>query len=202
MRIYTRRGDAGQTDLIGGSRVGKDHLRVRCFGCVDELNATLGLAIAGCHQDAIKSPLITVQHRLFDIGAQLATPHPPNPAPATGMAEKPPLEQEITAMERIMDDAQARLDPLRAFVLPGGCELSARLHLARAVCRRAEREAVELSRSEPVDPLAIRYLNRLSDMLFVLARLANHLAGEGDVLWEKAQPDDVPSAPDGSGPPS
>jgi len=190
MRIYTRRGDTGQTDLIGGSRVGKDHLRVRCFGCVDELNATLGLAIAGCDDDAIKTPLITVQHRLFDLGAQLASPDPPKPAPPAQQAEKPPLEQEIEDLERVMDQADARLEPLRAFILPGGVELSARLHLTRAVCRRAERITVELNRTEPIDPLAIRYLNRLSDLLFVLARLANHLAGVDDVRWVPREPGD------------
>ncbi|MFI4859620.1 MAG: cob(I)yrinic acid a,c-diamide adenosyltransferase [Phycisphaerales bacterium JB063] len=190
MRIYTRRGDAGQTDLIGGARVGKCHPRVEAFGCVDELNAALGLALAGCGNDVVTTALITVQHRLFDLGAQLATPDPEKPAGppdgAAGGTLGARLATEIRAMEAQMDRANAQLPALTAFILPGGCELAARLHLARTACRRAERRVVELAQHQRVDSQTIAYLNRLSDMLFVLARLANHDAGDDDVKWQPA----------------
>ncbi|XAM00289.1 cob(I)yrinic acid a,c-diamide adenosyltransferase [Phycisphaeraceae bacterium D3-23] len=186
MRIYTRRGDAGQTDLIGGPRVGKCHPRVEAFGCVDELNAALGWALAGCGNDVVIAALITVQHRLFDLGAQLATADPAGPEPPAEDAAQGLLARDIRAMEQHMDQAGAVLAPLKAFILPGGCELAARLHLARTVCRRAERRVVELAESASIDPQVMAYLNRLSDLLFVLARRANHDAGEGDVRWRPA----------------
>ncbi len=186
MRIYSRRGDSGQTDLIGGPRVGKDHPRVRAVGCVDELNATLGLALACCEDDAIKTPLITAQHRLFDLGAALAAQKPYKPTPPPTEAPKTGFLADAEAMEQAMDQADRRLEPLTGFILPGGCELAARLHLARTVCRRAERHVVDLASGTPIDPGILTYLNRLSDLLFVLARLANRLAGEDDVLWRPA----------------
>ncbi|MEM9414515.1 MAG: cob(I)yrinic acid a,c-diamide adenosyltransferase [Planctomycetota bacterium] len=184
MRIYTRRGDAGETDLIGGPRVGKCHPRVEAFGSVDELNAALGWVLAGCENDAISSALITVQHRLFDLGARLAAVEPDA---AAGGGVEACLRAEVREMEAAMDKASGVLPPLKAFVLPGGCELSSRLHLARTVCRRAERRVVELAGQVPVEPQIAVYLNRLSDLLFVLARLANHDAGAGDVRWKPTE---------------
>lgn len=177
MKLYTKRGDDGQTDLIGGQRVAKDHLRVAAYGCVDELNASIGLALAHCQMDAVGQPLITAQARLFDLGAQLATP---------GSQEQPTQRikpDHIQQVERQIDAASDDLPPLKHFILPGGTELSARLHLARTVCRRAERAVVTLAEHEPVDPLVGVYLNRLADLLFALARQANALAGVEDVPW-------------------
>lgn len=186
MRIYTRHGDLGQTDLIGGPRVGKDHPRVVAVGCVDELNAALGLALACCEDDATQSPLITAQHRLFDLGADLARHGPYKPTPGGSNTAKHGFSDAAAGLERLMDTLDADLGPLTGFILPGGCESAARLHLARTVCRRAERAAVELHAAEPVDPSILVYLNRLSDLLFVLARRANQRSGRGDVLWEKS----------------
>lgn len=178
MKLYSKRGDDGQTDLIGGSRVAKSHLRVCAYGEVDELNATIGLALAGCSIDAVRRPLITAQHLLFEAGAQLANPdHGPENARVT--------EEHVSGLESQIDSACEPLEPLRSFILPGGSELAARLHLARTVCRRAERRVVELASAEPVDPRVVVYLNRLADLLFALARLANHEAGVPDVPWVK-----------------
>lgn len=183
MKLYTKRGDAGLTDLIGGTQVGKAHLRVQAYGSVDELNAALGLSLANCLIDAIKAPLITAQHRLFDLGAQLATPPADPPAPQP----KPRITADhVRQVETQIDAISGLLTPLARFILPGGCELAARLHLARTVCRRAERLVVALAQSDTVDPQALIYLNRMSDLLFALARLANEDAGCGDVPWEQA----------------
>eukprot|EP00752_Nemacystus_decipiens_P016581 g14821.t1 len=177
MKLYTKRGDDGHTDLIGGVRVPKHHLRVCAYGAVDELNATVGLALADCQIDAMKDVLITAQCRLFDLGADLATPGSDNKASSR-------LKQDhIRVLEQQIDTASDQLEPLRNFILPGGTVLAARLHLARTVCRRAERQAVALAEQEPVDPLATVYLNRLADLLFALARLANAEAGVADVPW-------------------
>lgn len=177
MKLYTKRGDDGMTDLIGGARVPKHHPRVAAYGGVDELNAMIGLACAGCEMDALRQPLITAQARLFDLGAQLATPgsdQDAKPRITTDHAEQ--IEGQIDALSE-------RVPPLRSFILPGGTGLAARLHVARTVCRRAERGVVELAQTEPVDPAAPVYLNRLADLLFVLARVANAEAGVDDVPW-------------------
>ncbi|MFN3166184.1 MAG: cob(I)yrinic acid a,c-diamide adenosyltransferase [Phycisphaeraceae bacterium] len=177
MKLYTKRGDDGMTDLIGGSRVPKHHPRVAAYGGVDELNAMIGLALAGCEMDALRQPLITAQGRLFDLGAQLATPRSDQDAGARITADHArQLEQQIDAVSD-------RLPPLRSFILPGGTDLAARLHAARTVCRRAERGVAELAQAEPIDPAALVYLNRLADLLFALARLANAEAGVADVPW-------------------
>lgn len=177
MKLYTKRGDDGQTDLIGGVRVPKSHLRVAAYGAVDELNASIGLALACCNTDAIRLPLITAQALLFDLGAQLATPASDKPDSNRIMAN------HINELEQQIDAATQPLPDLRSFILPGGTELAARLHLSRAVCRRAERGVVALAEHESVDDIAVVYLNRLSDLLFTLARLANHHAGVEDVPW-------------------
>jgi cob(I)alamin adenosyltransferase len=177
MKLYTKRGDKGLTDLIGGARVSKNHLRVGAYGAVDELNATIGLALAECEIDAIREPLITVQSRLFDLGADLATPSSDETASARIKRD------HVEELERSIDSTSDRLEPLRNFIMPGGTTLAARLHLARTVCRRAERDVVALADADRVDPISTIYLNRLADLLFALARLANAEAGVADVPW-------------------
>lgn len=172
------------TDLYRGGRVRKDDLRVAAYGDVDELNSHLGLARTGAREKAevaVVEPLETVQSRLFDLGADLATP-----VDATAEAVGRIGELEIAEAERWIDAASAAVPPLKAFILPGGSELAARLHVARTVCRRAERSCVALAAVEPIGPDVGVYLNRLSDLLFALARQANAVAGVADVAWVKA----------------
>lgn len=183
MKIYTRGGDEGETSLFGGSRVGKDDVRVRALGEVDELNAVLGWALRGVEDAVVRARLESIQHDLFALGAELATPAP---APGRKRPETPGLpEGRAQELERWIDEAQDDLPPLTAFVLPGGVGSAAALHLARTVCRRAERSVVTLTQSDEVDPHVLVYLNRLSDLLFVLARGENHRAGAGDVEWQR-----------------
>lgn len=181
MKIYTRTGDSGDTALFGGGRVGKDHPRVAAYGDVDELNSVLGVVRAteptGFHDALLEG----VQRDLFSIGGHLATPDPARVAKAL---EKASLSSaRVEEFERTIDSADAELPPLRAFVLPGGTPKAAALHLARTVCRRAERSVVHLAHGDTVPAEFITYLNRLSDLLFTLARVANHRAGKGDVTW-------------------
>jgi len=185
MKIYTRTGDRGDTGLFGGGRVPKDHVRVDAYGEVDELNSTLGLVVLhldAAGEQALADGLRQVQGDLFTLGANLATP-----APEDGGRENayiPPLDPaRIEAMEQWIDAADGELQPLASFVLPGGSPAAAVLHLARTVCRRAERRVVTLSQQATVRPEYVMYLNRLSDLLFTLARLANHRAGIPDVPW-------------------
>ncbi|MDT8345463.1 MAG: cob(I)yrinic acid a,c-diamide adenosyltransferase [Thermohalobaculum sp.] len=179
-RIYTRTGDAGETGLGDGSRVAKHSARVAAYGTVDEVNATVGLARlhAGGEVDA---SLARIQNDLFDLGADLCRPHMERDAEA----QYPPLRMvpaQVERLEREIDAMNARLQPLRSFILPGGSALAAYLHLSRTVCRRAERLTVELAATEGVNEAAIRYLNRLSDWFFVASRIAND-DGRADVLW-------------------
>lgn len=179
-RIYTRTGDKGDTALGDGARVPKDAVRVEAYGTVDELNATLGLARLHA-EGAAAAGVERIQNDLFDLGADLCTPG----FEADAEAPYPRLRivaAQVDRLEREIDAMNAGMKPLRSFILPGGGALAAHLHLARTVCRRAERGAVTLARAESVNPEAVRYLNRLSDWLFVSARAANH-DGEGDVLW-------------------
>lgn len=181
MKIYTRTGDAGDTGLFGGSRVPKDDPRVAAYGDVDELNAALGLARATPPGELFDETLEAVQRDLFAIGGRLAAP---DPAKGRAALEKTALEAaRVGALEAAIDEADLELAPLRAFVLPGGAPKAAALHLARTVCRRAERSVVALAREADVPPVLLVYLNRLSDLLFTLARLANHRAGRPDVTW-------------------
>jgi cob(I)alamin adenosyltransferase len=186
MKIYTKTGDSGETGLFGGGRVPKDSARVEAYGEVDELNAALGLAAAAleeAREAAVAERLRLLQGDLFALGANLAAPRDEEgrrrsahvPALPTGRVEE---------MERWMDEAEEELPPLRNFVLPGGTEAASRLHLARTVCRRAERRVVTLARLEAIEPEVVVYLNRLSDLLFTLARLANRRAGREDVEWK------------------
>ena len=182
MKIYTRTGDGGETSLAGGDRVPKDHLRVTAYGDVDELNAAIGLARATPPADTADAALAEVQRDLFAIGGALASPEPAALRPAQ-RAKVAVTAERIRALEQAIDDAERELSPLRQFILPGGAPRAAAFHLARTVCRRAERSAVHLAREQPVAPEILVYLNRLSDLLFVLARQANHRAGAADVTW-------------------
>ncbi|TVP72940.1 MAG: cob(I)yrinic acid a,c-diamide adenosyltransferase [Gemmatimonadales bacterium] len=186
MKIYTRTGDTGETALFGGGRVAKTHARVQAYGTVDELNAFLGRGLLKVESEWIRSRLSLVQHDLFALGAILATP----PAgEGRRRPEVPPLpEGRILEMETWMDEADGELPPLRSFVLPGGSPGAAELHLCRTVCRRAERLVVDLAHEEPDVRELVRYLNRLSDVFFVMARLENHRTGAGDTPWEKEAP--------------
>ena len=179
-RIYTRTGDHGETGLFGGARVSKDHPRVRAYGSVDELNAVLGLARAAGPSQEIDTILERLQHQLFDLGAELATPDAAHRA-GGHIARATP--ERVAALERDIDRFQDRLPPLRQFVLPGGTPAASALHHARTVARRAERAIVRLASSEPVNPELLKYVNRLSDLLFVLARAANHAAGQAEPTW-------------------
>src|SRR4249920_889261 len=174
-KIYTRGGDKGETSLGDGSRVSKLDPRVRAYGAVDELNALIGLALAGELPDSFRDPLEQIQNALFDLGADLSVPY----ADDDGRLR---IEQrQIDELERLCDRFNADLPELKSFVLPGGTEAAARLHVARTVCRRAERDVLAAAAEMSIDPLAPAYLNRLSDLLFILARAAN--AGGDEPLW-------------------
>jgi cob(I)alamin adenosyltransferase len=182
-RIYTKRGDAGETGLVGGQRVPKDAARIEAYGTVDELNAFIGLAAGSCAEDsrlgALAAILRRVQHELFNLGSILAT------EPADVHPNQPRVTvAEIAQLEREIDAMNADLPALRSFVLPGGTRLNAELHVTRTVCRRAERLLVAMARETSVPPEVIPYLNRLSDAMFVWSRWANHVLGVPEVLWE------------------
>ena len=181
-RIYTKTGDKGETGLGDGSRVPKDHPRVAAYGTVDELNAVLGLLLAGgTGLDSATADLLrSIQNDLFDVGADLCVP----PAPDEKALRVRPEQSD--RLETAIDLYNESLKPLKSFVLPGGSAAAAWCHLARTVCRRAERDVVALSHSEAVNPQVIIYLNRLSDLLFVLARVCND-NGQNDVLWQPGQ---------------
>lgn len=179
-RIYTRTGDAGETGLFGGDRVSKAAARVAAYGEVDELNAVLGWVLVKTADPLVRDRLRVIQADLFTLGAHLATP-----PDARSRGHLPPLpEERVTEFERWIDSAEEEMEPLRSFILPGGDEAGAALHLARTVCRRAERVVVALAGDEPVDATIIVYLNRLSDLLFDLARLANHRAEHPETPWQ------------------
>jgi len=176
-RIYTRGGDAGETSLGDGSRVSKLDCRIGAFGTVDELNSALGVVLAGDVPAGLREPLTRIQQMLFDIGADLSVPW--------GVTDRLRVEQEmIDWLEGLCDDFNAELPELKSFVLPGGTEAAARLHVARTICRRAERDVLLGSEELELNPLVLVYLNRLSDLLFILARTANAAAGVDEPLWK------------------
>jgi cob(I)alamin adenosyltransferase len=177
-RIYTRAGDAGETSLGNGTRVPKTDARIDAYGTVDELNAVLGLVLAGEVRPELRTALERVQNELFDLGADLAVPFDDERRERLRVGRA-----QVEALEALCDRANEELEPLRSFVLPGGTETAARLHLARTVCRRAERLSVALDAEHGVNPEALAYLNRLSDLLFILARAANAAAGMPEPLW-------------------
>jgi len=179
VKIYTKTGDGGETSLLGGTRVPKDHRRVAAYGDVDETNAAIG-AVRALAQVPLEQLLLGVQKDLFAIGAQLADP---TQKVAAKQAKAAVTASHVRRLEKAIDAREARLPPLRSFVLPGGTPTAALLHQARAVCRRAERSVVTLARVEDVDPRVVVYLNRLSDLLFVLARFENHRAGLDEPRW-------------------
>ncbi len=188
MKLYTRSGDDGTTGLFGGQRVSKDHPRVAAYGTVDELNAALGLCASGCDpQNPLHARLIEIfrelQSRLFDIGADLATPE--------GAKHEAKVlritDEQVQEVERWIDAVEEKNQPMKSFVLPGGTDLAARLHLARTICRRAERSMISLLHAEPVSEGAIIYVNRVSDLLFAMARRVNLDAGVSDVPWIPAK---------------
>ncbi|MGC8540156.1 MAG: cob(I)yrinic acid a,c-diamide adenosyltransferase [Phycisphaerae bacterium] len=181
MRIYTRQGDQGQTSLFDGTRVSKDDMRLATYGTVDELNSWLGMAASICRHEQLRELLNQLQHQLFDLGADLATPiDSPNSSRVNRINP-----QHAANLELQIDAATAELPVLKEFILPGGSPLASHLHIARTVCRRAERHLVELIRQQPTGEAPLVYLNRLSDLLFVLARLANKLDGHPETHWHK-----------------
>ena len=182
-RIYTRTGDQGDTALGDGTRVPKDHPRVAAYGAVDELNAVLGMLLNHFPENAEAELLRSIQNDLFDVGADLCLPQPADEAPGAKLRVR---AEQATRLEAAIDRLNESLAPLTSFVLPGGRPAAAWCHLARTVCRRAERDVVALAHREPVNPQVIVYLNRLSDLLFVLARVYNN-NGRDDVLWRPGQ---------------
>ena len=179
MKIYTKTGDEGDTSLFSGGRVAKDDLRVEAYGTVDELNSWLGLIRSHDLPPAPAAWLETIQNDLFVIGADLATPLDSHPAWLVRLTEPP-----VAALETAIDQMDEHLTPLRAFILPGGTSAAAETHIARTVCRRAERACVRLQHVSAINPVLIRYLNRLSDFLFTLARELNRQSGEAETKWQ------------------
>ncbi len=186
-RVYTRSGDKGTTALVGGARVPKDSRRVECYGAIDELNSVLGLVRAFNREEPasparerLEAILKRLQNELFDLGGQLATPAQ---AEYEGMFRVG--EGDVRALEQLVDECQKDLQPLRSFVLPGGGQVSGLLHLARTVCRRAEREILRLSREEEIGDFVLPYINRLGDLLFALSRSVGMQRGEDEHLWER-----------------
>lgn len=178
MKIYTKTGDKGETSLFGGERVSKDALRIEAYGTVDELNSLLGVVRSLKPDGEVGTILERIQNDLFALGADLATPQ------SSSNTKVPRMEtRHAEELEPIIDSLESKLRPLKAFILPGGSPVGAHLHLARTVCRRGERLVVKLSKSENIGTAPVVYLNRLSDLLFVLARYANHLEGEQETEW-------------------
>lgn len=181
MKIYTETGDDGTTGLFGGGRVSKGDPRLSAYGTIDELNSVLGVARAGELSQGMGEMLETLQHQMFALGAELATPNPES----QGIVLLG--EQVVNGLEQWIDQLEESLPPLKTFILPGGTPTAARLHQARCVCRRAEREIVKLAESVELRPFVLKYVNRVSDLLFVLARTANHEADVADIAWVKPQ---------------
>ena len=188
-KVYTRTGDAGKTRLAGGQEVWKDSLRVEAYGTVDELDAVIGLARATHAEHASKDPRLAtledelrhIQHKLLDLGSLLAT------TPGKRLRNMPQVtEEDVTRLESLIDGLNKELGPLKEFILPAGGRLASVLHVARTVCRRAERSCVKLSREEPLSPVLLAYINRLGDALFVLARWVAKVQGESEHLWERS----------------
>ncbi|MDY0002916.1 MAG: cob(I)yrinic acid a,c-diamide adenosyltransferase [Polyangia bacterium] len=180
--IYTRGGDRGETSLLDGSRVPKDALRVEAYGTIDEANSWVGAALAFLEDPRLTEGLTFLQHRLYNCSSNVATP------PGAGIQPTLVREEDVACLEEAIDFYDHASGPIRVFVLPGGCRAAGMLHVARTVCRRAERCLVALGAKEAVDPLVIRFVNRASDLLFAAARYANFLDGRGDLPWQKDLP--------------
>lgn len=179
MKIYTKKGDQGQTFLFGGGPYPKDSERIEAYGSVDELNSVVGCALVELQDKELQSACLEIQRQLFIVGAELATLNP-TPELAAGFIQ----DRHVQALEKQIDAWEGELEPLKKFILPGGAKAAALLHLARTVCRRAERQVVAVSHDQAVRPELLVYLNRLSDWLFVLARVVNRRAKVEDILWE------------------
>lgn len=176
-KIYTRTGDDGTTGLGDGSRVSKDNLRIEAYGTIDELNSALGVVLTTTVPEDVRNTLTRVQHELFDLGGELSIP-----------GRTVIHEQHVAHLERVLESLNATLPPLKEFILPGGNHAAAQIHFARTLCRRAERRAVSLARTENINPNALKYLNRLSDLLFVAARYVNAAEGAAETLWRPIAP--------------
>lgn len=175
-KIYTRTGDNGTTGLGDGSRTDKDSLRVEAFGSVDELNSVIGMLVTCKLPDVIKRELVEIEHDLFDIGGELCIP-----------GHSVVTDKQVEHLEQLLDALNADLQPLKEFILPGGTPAAATCHLARTVCRRAERRVVSLAHAETISEPGLRYLNRLSDLLFVMSRSLNQAEGVDDILWQRGK---------------
>jgi cob(I)alamin adenosyltransferase len=182
MKIYTKTGDKGETGLFKGPRVPKHDFRVEAYGNVDELNAILGVLLCQIQDPATRVLVETIQHELFEIGADLATPIQENDDPRMRITE-----EFTNRLEQTIDSVEGRLPELAYFILPGGCASGAMLHLARTICRRAERSITQLQAADQINPEIIRYINRLSDLLFTLARAENQLAGQPEIPWQRVK---------------
>ncbi len=182
MKIYTKTGDKGETGLFGGKRVQKSSLRISAYGTIDELNAALGLSLCYIQNEKVKSVLQKLQHQLFVVGADLATPLE---IESKNITIPRVSSEEITESETAIDSFEKELEPLRYFILPGGSKAAAQLHVARTICRRAEREIVLLAQQEEINQNIVIFTNRISDLLFVLARIENKTSGIPDQKWEK-----------------
>ena len=172
-KIYTKTGDDGSTAVSDGKRIGKDHLRIQAIGEVDELNSFIGVILSHRPSPQITTLMTQIQHQLFDLGGELSLP--------SHVAIK---VESVDQLEKLLDQYNATLNPLKEFILPGGSPLASFCHYARTICRRAERQVVALNHEEPVSTNILAYLNRLSDLLFVIARVINHQQGQSDVLWQ------------------
>ncbi len=183
-KLYTRTGDRGETGLFGGRRVRKDSPRVEAYGTIDELNAALGVVATKLRQRKLVATIQSIQNELFNIGAELASERPVRRAKREAAAFVLD-DAKVTALEALIDEYDAQVQPLRTFILPGGSEASALLHLARTICRRAERAVVTLAAKEPINDAVLAYLNRLCDLLFALARYVSKADGKRELLWTK-----------------
>jgi cob(I)alamin adenosyltransferase len=180
MKIYTKTGDEGKTSLFGGKRVEKNHIRLEAYGTIDELNSVLGVSSSFNNDELVKKTINDIQNSLFRVGSELATPEEVKSKAIVSISP-----EEINNIEKVIDDIELKLNPLKNFILPGGSKLAAFLHLARTVCRRAERKIIELDLNESINPDILVYINRLSDLLFVLARFANHLSSTPEIEWKQ-----------------
>jgi cob(I)alamin adenosyltransferase len=180
MKIYTKTGDEGKTSLFGGERVEKNHIRLEAYGTIDELNSVLGVSLVFCKDELTKNIIGEIQNSLFRVGSELATPPEVKSKAIVAISS-----DEIHNIEKVIDEIELKLKPLKNFILPGGSKSASFLHLARTVCRRAERKIIELDLEESINPDIIVYINRLSDLLFVLARFANHISSTPEIEWKQ-----------------